>query len=82
VQIDAIANATPKHDYYYHSPLGSRLFCLDVGPLAEAFLCVSRKADVMRFNKLFSETDPGWLADWLRYKKLPEWAAFVENNYV
>lgn len=39
-QIDIIANAIPKREYYFSSPLGNRLFDLSLGPIAQA-LCAS-----------------------------------------
>lgn len=37
-ELEIIANATPKRDYYIKSPLGSRLVRLDLGPVALAFI--------------------------------------------
>lgn len=39
-QIDIIASATPKREYYLSSPIGNRLFHLGLGPIALA-LCAS-----------------------------------------
>jgi len=39
-QVEIVARATPRSQYYYTSPLGSRLFNLDLGPIALA-LCGS-----------------------------------------
>src|SRR3546814_15447909 len=36
-QIELIAHAQPKRDYYYQSRAGNRLFDLDLGPVAPAF---------------------------------------------
>ena len=36
-QIEIVATAQPKRDYYYQSRLGNRLFDLDLGPVALAF---------------------------------------------
>src|SRR5690606_536974 len=35
-QIESLAQATPRRDYYYLSRLGNRLFDLDLGPVALA----------------------------------------------
>jgi type IV secretion/conjugal transfer VirB4 family ATPase len=43
-QIDIIANATSKKDYYVTSPAGARLFSLALGPIALA-LCGSSSVD-------------------------------------
>tara|TARA_B100000949_G_scaffold155141_1_gene136280 strand:- start:1460 stop:2512 length:1053 start_codon:yes stop_codon:yes gene_type:complete len=39
-QIDIIAEATPKRDYYFQSPEGARVFDLGLGPIGLAF-CAS-----------------------------------------
>jgi hypothetical protein len=44
-QIELIAHATPKQDYYYQSPLGHRLVDLGLGPVALAFVGASRQED-------------------------------------
>jgi type IV secretion system protein TrbE len=50
-QIDIIARATPKREYYLSSPLGNRLFDLALGPKALA-LCASSSINE---QKLFAE---------------------------
>lgn len=44
-QIELIANATPKRDYYLVSRDGARLFELGLGPAALAFVAASRPED-------------------------------------
>src|SRR3546814_3924573 len=44
-QIEIIASATPKRDYYCQSALGNRLFDLGLGPLALAFTAASSRSD-------------------------------------
>jgi type IV secretory pathway VirB4 component len=46
-QIDIIAEAAPKRDYYYVSPLGRRLFQFALGPAALAFVGAGSKDDVL-----------------------------------
>jgi type IV secretion system protein VirB4 len=62
-QIDIIANATAKKDYYLTSPMGARLFSLALGPIALA-LCGSGSVDDQKLlakikssgvSELFSE---------------------------
>lgn len=80
-QISMIKEATPKQDYYYQSELGNRLFTLDLGDLAKAFLCISEKSDNDKFNALYQPTNPQWVIDWLAYKGLNEWRSFAEKHY-
>ena len=44
-QIEILARATPKRDYYCQSRRGNRLFELGLGPVALAFCAASSKAD-------------------------------------
>lgn len=74
-QIAIIAQATPKRDYYYQSPLGNRLFDLDIGPLALAFLAAAGPADQRVMDRLLAEHGPArFAAHWARHRGLA-WAA-------
>jgi type IV secretion/conjugal transfer VirB4 family ATPase len=80
-QIELIAHATPKQDYYYQSPLGNRLFDLGLGPLALAFVGASRQEDQRAIDRLVA--DPGaddFLSAWLKHKGLA-WAAALAQRY-
>lgn len=80
-QINIIKEAMPKQDYYYQSELGNRLFTLDLGDLAQAFLCISEKSECDRFNTIYQPNNPKWVLDWLAYKGLHEWKKFTEKHY-
>ena len=74
-QIAIIAGATPKRDYYLQSPLGNRLFDLDLGPLALAFLASAGPADQRVISSLVERDGPAaFAAAWARHRGLP-WAA-------
>ena len=74
-QISLIAHATPKRDYYYQSPLGSRLFDLDLGPIALAFTAASRPEDQKALDEFAARSAPdAFLPSWLIHKGL-DWAA-------
>ncbi|WP_027584252.1 conjugal transfer protein TrbE [Bradyrhizobium sp. Ai1a-2] len=67
-QIEIIARATPKRDYYCQSRRGNRLFELGLGPVALAFCAASSKADHAAIERLLAEHGrenftPAWLAD-------------------
>jgi len=67
-QIEIIARATPKRDYYCQSRRGNRLFELGLGPIALAFCAASSKADHAASERLLAEHGredftPAWLAD-------------------
>jgi len=52
-QIEVIAHAIPKQDYYYTSPLGNRLFELHLGELALAYCAATSKESQLKAQKLF-----------------------------
>ncbi|WP_425409299.1 conjugal transfer protein TrbE [Hyphococcus sp.] len=65
-QIEIIACATPKRDYYLQSRDGDRLFDLQLGPIARAFCATSSQQDQARIKKILGETHgqpfaPAWL---------------------
>ncbi|MEO1662079.1 MAG: conjugal transfer protein TrbE [Pseudomonadota bacterium] len=74
-QIELIAQATPKQDYYYQSPLGCRVFELGLGPIALAICGASSPEDQALLDRVQAETEPADFAEcWLIEKGLP-WAA-------
>lgn len=81
-QIQIIQQAIPKCDYYYHSELGSRLFRLDLGDVAKAFLCVSDKDKIKQFEALIAEGKDDWILKWLEINHLQDAAEFVRNVYL
>ncbi len=74
-QIEIIARAVPKRDYYYQSRSGNRLFELGLGPIALAFTAASTKQDHALIDELIAAHGAEEFADsWLRARDL-EWAA-------
>lgn len=78
-QIEIIARATPRRDYYYQSARGNRLFELGAGPLALAFCAASSKQDQNLIDELLatscaSDEAEGFAQGWARAKGL-DWAA-------
>jgi type IV secretion system protein VirB4 len=67
-QIEILARATPKRDYYCQSRRGNRLFELGLGPVALVFCAASSKADHAAIERVTTEHGreaftPAWLAD-------------------
>src|SRR6266446_3115107 len=65
-QIEILARATPKRDYYCQSRRGNRLFELGLGEVALAFTAASSKADQALIEQVLAEGGhdnfvPGWL---------------------
>ena len=74
-QIEMVAHATPKRDYYAQSHRGNRMFDLGLGPVALAFCAASSKADHAAITKLLDGAGAGGFAEaWLRTRGL-NWAA-------
>lgn len=70
-QIELIAEATPKRDYYLASRAGSRLFELGLGPAALAFAAASRPEDQTLIDQvLAAHGATAFAAAWLEVKGL------------
>ena len=57
-EIQIIAQAQKKRDYYYRSVRGRRLFTLDLGPIALAFAGMSSPADQRFLDELSARASP------------------------
>jgi type IV secretion/conjugal transfer VirB4 family ATPase len=74
-QIEILARATPKRDYYCQSAKGNRLFDLGLGEVALAFAATSSKTDQLRIAELVEvHGADGFAAAWLHARGL-DWAA-------
>ena len=80
-QIDIIAEAAPKRDYYYVSPLGRRLFQFALGPAALAFIGAGSKEDVLAARRMIAEHGERWPVEWLRSRGLTEWADYLARHF-
>ncbi len=74
-QIEILARATPKRDYYCQSRCGNRLFDLRLGEVALAYAAASSRTDQRRIAELIeAHGRAGFAAAWLRARGL-DWAA-------
>ncbi|EYT98411.1 Conjugative transfer protein TrbE [Pseudomonas aeruginosa PA99] len=74
-QIEIVATAEPKRDYYYQSRAGHRLFDLDLGSVALAFAGASTPQDQRAIDGVLRDAGmPGFAGAWLRHRGL-DWAA-------
>jgi type IV secretion system protein TrbE len=74
-QIEIVATAQPKRDYYYQSRLGNRVFDLGLGSVALAFSGASTPEDQRAIDDVSAAaTSAGFAAAWLRHRGLA-WAA-------
>jgi type IV secretion/conjugal transfer VirB4 family ATPase len=74
-QIEILARAIPKRDYYCQSRRGNRLFELGLGEVALAFCAASSKNDQATIARVLAEHGrDGFMAAWLRLRNAG-WAA-------
>ncbi len=73
-QVEIIARAIPRSQYYYTSPLGSRLFNLDLGPTALALCGSTGHPELRRARELLAQAE-NFLSAWLAERGLADWAA-------
>lgn len=73
-QIEILARATPKRDYYCQSRQGNRLFELGLGEVALAFTASSSKADQALMDQVLAEHGrENFVTAWLKARELA-WA--------
>lgn len=74
-QIEILARATPKRDYYCQSRRGNRLFELGLSEVGLALCAASAKSDQTLIAEIVTEVGrDGFLAAWLRHRGV-DWAA-------
>ena len=75
-ETELLARARPKRDYYFTSPSGRRLFELQLGPAARAFLGSRPGKSVQETRReaeaLMREHGAAWPSEWLRHCGLTE----------
>jgi type IV secretion/conjugal transfer VirB4 family ATPase len=69
-QIDIIATATPKRQYYYVSEKGRRLYDLALGPLALSFVGASDKESIASIRALETKHGEQWIGEWLKSRNV------------
>lgn len=82
-QVELIARATPKRDYYLQSRRGNRLFDLRLGRIALAFCGASDPAAQRRIDSILAESggaSDGFARRWLEDRGL-DWAAAVLDDF-
>lgn len=68
VQISAINNAIPKQEYYFVSPLGTRLFNMALGRMNLALTACNDKNSVRRIQELYAKDQKNWAYTWFNEK--------------
>ncbi|WP_404406907.1 conjugal transfer protein TrbE [Pelagibacterium halotolerans] len=67
-QIDIVATAQPKREYYVASPDGRRLFDMALGPITLSFVGASGKDDLKRIDELHVHYGEEWPVHWLKQR--------------
>jgi type IV secretion system protein VirB4 len=79
-EIELLQTATPKRDYYIVQRLGRRMISFRLGPVALAFLGVSGQRDRARIDALAEEYGEGWIAAWMKERKVEQgWIDYFEG---
>lgn len=74
-QIELIARAVRKQDYYFISPLGQRMFSLNLGPYALSLVGVNGKKNRHRLDELMKLHQESWVSAWLTENNLETYAS-------
>ncbi len=69
-QIEILASAVPKREYYTVSENGRRLYDLALGPLALAFVGSTDKESIATIKTLHQKYGDGWVHEWLALRGL------------
>jgi len=64
-EVEILATAIPKRQYYYASASGRRLYELALGPLALSFVGVSDAESISRIKHLEAKFGHAWPNEWL-----------------
>lgn len=67
-QIEIVATALPKREYYVASPDGRRLFDMALGPITLSFVGASGKDDIKRIDELRVDHGDEWPVHWLKQR--------------
>lgn len=75
-QIEIVATAMPKREYYVASPEGRRLFDMTLGPVALSFVGASGKEDLAQVRALEAQHGAGWPLHWLEQRGIANAATY------
>ncbi|MHB0951999.1 MAG: conjugal transfer protein TrbE [Allorhizobium sp.] len=76
-QIEIVAGAIPKREYYVASAEGRRLFDMALGPIALAFTGVSDRHQLKQIRALHAEYGASWPRHWLEARGVENAAAYL-----
>ncbi|MFT4059281.1 MAG: conjugal transfer protein TrbE [Legionella sp.] len=67
-QVEIVAGAVPKRDYYYVSEKGQRIYQLALGPLALSFAGATDLDSIKRIKELEAQKGAAWVTSWVAEK--------------
>jgi len=83
-QIQILATALPKRQYYVLSPLGRRLISLGLGPVALSFVGMAGREAIVQVKEQMTAHGRLWPATWLSARGLDDaakaWMRQVEEG--
>ena len=65
-EIDMLAKATQKRDYYFRNPEGRRFFHLQLGPIALALAGATGKEAIQKVKDLKDQYGKEWVNEWFK----------------
>ncbi len=75
-QIEILATAVPKQEYYYLSEQGRRLYDLALGPLALSLVGATDKESIATIQDLINAHGEAWVRAWWRLREVTPPAHF------
>jgi type IV secretion system protein TrbE len=81
-QVEILATAVPKRQYYYVSESGRRLYDLAIGPFTLAFVGASDKESVATIKQLEAKFGDQWIDEWLVRKQVNHKQLLVKQEAV
>jgi type IV secretion system protein VirB4 len=79
-QIEIVATATPKREYYVASPEGRRLFDMSLGRVTLAFVGAASKDNIKRIQELAQAHGARWPAAWLTERGIGDAETLLANR--
>lgn len=79
-QIEIVATAIPKREYYVASPDGRRLFDMALGPVTLSFVGASGREHLKRITALETEHGTEWPTRWLEERGIGDAEALLARS--
>lgn len=78
-ELDILQTSVPKQHYYVVSKLGRRLVELGLGKVALSWVGINGREERQFAEHVMAQFPDTWRAEWLRLRKLPRWAEYLES---